>query len=277
MTADLPRRLVAEAVGTGLLVLIGAGAVTAALTVGRGQIDYPTIGMIAIAFAIAVAVPVYAFGTTSGAHINPAVTVALAVTGRFPLSEVGPYIGAQAGGAVAGALLIVAAFGSDAYDVAAVGSTELGRGVSYLQGIVAEAAGTFVLMITIMALAVDRRAAPGFAGLMIGLAVAGAIFVLLPLTGGSLNPARTFGPLFANTIFGGDTNWEDLPLYIIGPLIGAAAATFTYDFVARPREAEREAEPAQGTQGDIEGRSTADDDDVTGRQGTRGDVRGRRP
>ncbi len=276
MTADLPRRLVAEAIGTGLLVLIGAGAVTAALTVGRGAPDYPTIGMISLAFAVAIAVPVYAFGTTSGAHINPAVTLALALTGRFPLKEVGPYIGAQAVGAFGGGLLIVAAFGSDAYDVAAVGSTELGRGVEYLQGIVAEAAGTFILMITLMALAVDRRAAPGFAGLMIGLAVAGAIFVMLPLTGGSLNPARTFGPLFTNTIFGGETNWEDFPLYIIGPVIGAALAALVYDYVARPREAEREAEPAQGALGDIEGRRGATGEDVTSRQGTSGDVPGRR-
>lgn len=285
MTADLPRRLAAEAVGTGILVLFGAGAVTAALTVGRGEIDYPTLGMIALAFAVAVAVPIYAFGTTSGAHINPAVTIALALTGRFPLHEVGPYVGAQAGGGFVGALLIVAVFGSDAYDVAAVGSTELGRGVSYLQGIVAEAVGTFILMTAIMALAVDRRAAPGFAGLMIGLSVTGAILLIGPLTGGSINPARTFGPLFANTIFGGETNWEDLPLYIIGPVIGAAAAALAYDYVARPRDTEREsAEPPQGTQGDIEGRrdgapegtARAGERTAGTRQGTRGDVRGRR-
>ncbi len=171
-------------------------------------------------------------------------------------------------------------FGSDAYDVAAVGSTELGRGVGYLQGIVAEAAATFVLMIAIMGLAVDRRAVPGIGGLVIGLAAGAAVIVIGPLTGGSLNPARTFGPLFTNTLFGGETNWEDFPLYIIGPVVGAALAALAYDYVARPRAAERGAEPAQGTQGDIEGwrgaapGDAATEEAVTRRQGTRGDVRG---
>jgi glycerol uptake facilitator protein len=272
VNAALPRRLVAEAIGTGFLVLIGAGAVTAALTLGRGKLDYPSLGMIAIAFVIGIALPVYAFGKTSGAHINPAVTVALALTRRFPLTEVVPYIAAQAVGGVAGALLIVAAFGSDAYDVAAVGSTEIGRGVEYLQGIVAEAAGTFVLMTAIMALAVDRRAAPGVGGLVIGLAVGGAILVIGGLTGGSLNPARTFGPLFTNSIFGGESNWEDFPIYIIGPLVGAALAAFAYDFVARPREAE----VPQGTQGDIQG-TQGDIQGTQGEiQGTQGDIQGTR-
>jgi glycerol uptake facilitator protein len=279
---DLPRRLIAEAIGTCLLVLIGAGALTAALTAVRGGLDYPSLGVVGLAFVIAVAIPVYAFGTTSGAHINPAVTLALALTGRFPLHEVGLYIGAQAAGGFAGGLLIVAVFGSDAYDVAAVGSTELGRGVGYLQGIVAEAAATFVLMTAIMGLAVDRRAAPGIGGLVIGLAVGAAVIVIGPLTGGSLNPARTFGPLFTNTLFGGDTNWEDFPLYIIGPVVGAALAALAYDYVARPRAAELGAEPPQGTQGDIEGwrgaaaGEAATEEVATHRQGTRGDVRGRR-
>jgi glycerol uptake facilitator protein len=278
MSPDLPRRLVAEAVGTGILVLFGAGAVTAALTVGR-QIDYPTLLAIAFAFVIAVAIPIYAFGSTSGAHINPAVTLALALTDRFPLREVGPYLGAQLVGGFVGALLIVAAFGGDAVDTAAVGSTELARGVSYLEGIVAEAIATYLLMTAIMAVAVDRRAAPGFAGLVIGLAVGGGVLLIGLLTGGSLNPARTFGPLLTTTLFGGDPAWEDLPVYIIGPVIGAAVAALSYDYVARPREAEA----PQGTQGDIEGRRDAGREDLEGgrqaptrRQGTRGDVPGRR-
>lgn len=254
MAPDLPRRLAAEAIGTGILVTVGAGAVTAALTVDR-QLDYAALGMVAIAFIVAVAIPIYAFGTTSGAHVNPAVTLALALTGRFPRHEVGPYVGAQLAGGFAGALLIVAAFGSDAVDTAAVGSTELARGVSYLEGIVAEVIATYLLMTAIMAVAVDRRAAPGVSGLVIGLALGGGVLLVAPLSGGSLNPARTFGPLLATTVFDGKPNWEELPIYLIGPVVGAAAAALTYDRVTRPRGAERVAEPAQGTQGDIEGRS----------------------
>ena len=84
MELSLARRIVAEVVGTGILVLFGAGSVVAALRMGGGELDYPGLGMVALTFAFAIAVAIYAFGTTSGAHINPAVTVSLAATGRFP-------------------------------------------------------------------------------------------------------------------------------------------------------------------------------------------------
>ena len=92
--------------------------------------------------------------------------------------------------------------------------------------------------LAIMALAVDRRAPVGWAGLMIGLAVAAAILMSGPLTGGSLNPARTFGPLLITTIGGGDTAWGDLPVYVIGPVLGGAVAAFASDLIARPRALE---------------------------------------
>jgi glycerol uptake facilitator protein len=88
---------------------------------------------------------------------------------------------------------------------------------------------------------------------MIGLAVAAAILMIGPLTGGSLNPARTFGPLVVGAVGGGDAFWGDFPAYVIGPVIGALLAAVAYDAVARPREFDQP-EPAQGTQGDIEGR-----------------------
>ena len=209
MDAPLARRLIAEAVGTGILVLFGAGSVVAALTVGGGKIDYAALGMISLAFALAVALAIYAFGETSGAHINPAVTVSLATVGRFPWADVPGYIGAQAVGATAGAALIVAAFGGHAVDLG-TGATTISDGTGYFQAIVAEAIGTYLLVLAIMALAVDTRAPAGWAGFMIGLAVLAAILLIGPLTGGSLNPARTFGPLLVNTIGGGDTNWGDL-------------------------------------------------------------------
>jgi glycerol uptake facilitator protein len=251
----LGRRLVAEAIGTGLLVFFGAGSVVAALTVGGGRLDYAGLGMVALAFALVIAVTIYALGTTSGAHINPAVTIALVARGRFPVHEAGPYIAAQTAGAVAGALLIVAVFGEQAVDLGGVGGTALADGVGFLRGVVAEGIATFLLVTAIFALAVDRRAPQGWAGFVIGLSVACAILVVAPLTGGSLNPARTFGPLLVTTLWGGDTAWGDLPVYLIGPVLGGLAAAYAYDVVARPSEAEPEtAEPPQGTAGDITGR-----------------------
>ena len=276
MSADPVRRLLAEAIGTGILVLFGAGSLVAALTLGGGELDYAGLGMVAITFALAIALAVYAFGNTSGAHLNPAVSVSLAAVGRFPWSEVPAYIGAQLAGGLVGAALIVAAFGGDAVDVGA-GQTSIADGTNYLQAIVAEALGTFLLVTAIMALAVDRRAPGGWAGLMIGLSVAAAILLIGPLTGGSLNPARTFGPLVVAAIGGGDTFWGDLPAYVIGPVIGGVVAATAYDAVAPPRAFD-EVAPAQGTQGDIEGRRqrVAEPAAEPARQGTAGDISGRR-
>jgi glycerol uptake facilitator protein len=229
------RRLVAEVIGTAVLVTFGAGSVLAALTAGNGTLSYPGIGFIALSFAIAVAVSIYAFLAVSGSHINPAVTIALAATRRFPWVEVLPYFAAQLIGATAGSLLLVAVFGSRAVDFGG-GATALGTGVSYTQGIAAEAVGTFLLMLAVMGIAVDQRAPKGWAGLIIGLAVASAILVIGPLTGGSLNPARTFGPDVVQSIFGGAVDWSQFPIYIIGPFIGSIVAALVYDLVARPRE-----------------------------------------
>jgi glycerol uptake facilitator protein len=256
----LGRRLIAELIGTALLVLFGAGSVVAALRMGSGRLDYAGLGMVAIAFAVVVAVVIFAFGTTSGAHINPAVTIALSARGRFPAAEVGPYVLAQVVGAVVGALLIVAAFGDQAVDLG-LGGTALAPGVADVRGIVAEALGTFLLVTAVFALAVDRRAPAGWAGLGIGLAVACAILFTAPLTGGSLNPARTFGPLLVLALWDGPTNWGDLWTYVVGPIVGGLLAAYGYDLVARPREAEEVAsepevvrgEPAQGTAGTITG------------------------
>jgi glycerol uptake facilitator protein len=128
INADLGRRLVAEFVGTALLVIFGAGALVAALDMGQGRLDYAGLGVVAISFGLVVAAVVYMFGTTSGAHINPAVTFSLAVVRRFPWVEVGPYAVVQLAGAIVGALLINAIFGSHASDLSASGGTVVGAG-----------------------------------------------------------------------------------------------------------------------------------------------------
>lgn len=235
-------------------MFFGAGSVISALTLGEAEVDRPGLLLIGLTFGLVVAIAVYAFGTTSGAHINPAVTVALTAVRRFPVAEAGPYILAQLAGALGGALLLIAVYGSGAADMGGVGGTEVADGVSAVQAIVAEAVGTALLMTAIMALAVDKRAPSGFAGLMIGLSVTAAILATGPIAGAALNPARTFGPLLTTALFDGAPAWSDFPVYIVGPVLGALIAAFGYDLVARPKDAEDEGEPAQGTQGDIEGK-----------------------
>jgi glycerol uptake facilitator protein len=289
MAPDLGRRLLAEAIGTAILVIFGAGAVVAALRLGNGKLDYAGLGIIALSFALAIAIAIYGFGTTSGAHINPAVTLSLAVVRRFPWIEAIPYIVAQLVGALGAGVLIVAIFGKGATHLNDTGGTVLGANVTHGQAVGAEAVGTFLLVFTIMALAVDRRAPAGFAGLVIGLAVACAIMVVGPLTGGSLNPARTFGPYLTTSIFGGSPPWKDYWVYVVGPLAGGAIAALVYDFVARPGREEVPAAGAaeQGTAGVVEGRRVAPGEGVPvggGEenpkrrrfQGTAGDAEGER-
>ena len=258
MDASLFRRLTVEAVGTGLLILFGPGSVVAALAVGDGSLDYAGLGIIGLSFGLVVALVIYAFGSTSGAHINPAVTIALAATGRFPWRDVGPYVVAQLVGGALGGLLVVAAFGTASVDVSGVGAVSFGDGVGYPRAVLVELLGTFLLMLAIMAFAVDTRAPAGWAGLMIGLSVTCVVVVFGPLTGAAINPARAFGPFAASALAGGDVPWSQLPAYVLGSLLGALVAAITYDVLARPRDVEAPAEaavePAQGTQGDIVGR-----------------------
>lgn len=235
MEFGLRRRLTAEFVGTALLVIFGTGSVAAALSIDQAGIDYSALGFISLTFGIVVAAVIYGFGAVSGAHINPAVTVTLAVTKRFSWAEVPGYLAAQLAGAVSGSLLVVAMFGAATAQRGETGLTTLAPGVSPAAGVVAEAVGTFLLMFTVMAVAVNPQAPKGWAGLMIGLAVAGAILVVGPLTGGSFNPARTFGPYLTGAVFGAQPPWTELGVYIVGPLAGAILAALVYGVVALRR------------------------------------------
>jgi glycerol uptake facilitator protein len=237
MSASLPRRLLAELLGTAMLSFFGPGAVVAALAVGKGSLDYSGLGIIALSFGLVVALVIYTLGTTSGAHINPAVTVALAVTGRFRWVDAATYVAAQVLGAVLGAFLVVGVTGAKTATAAGVGLTSTAQDVSAGQAILAEGLGTFLLLLTVMAVAVDRRAPVGWAGFLIGLAVVCEIIVIGPFTGGSVNPARTIGPYIANTVSGGTTPWGELWIYITGPLIGAGLAALTYDRLVQPPQA----------------------------------------
>ena len=169
------------------------------------------------------------FGRVSGCHINPAVTIALFATGRFPGRDVGPYIAAQLLGAAAASLLFAWAIGPDAVTIGGLGATAPFHGIGYLQAIAIEAIGTFLMMLVIIGAAVDERATPGFAGLVVGLVVAGIITTTGNLTGASLNPARTFGPYLGDWLLAGQNLWEFFPIYIVGPIIGAVAAAILYD------------------------------------------------
>jgi MIP family channel proteins len=210
----LTRRLAAEALGTFALVFFGCGAIMVDATTGAlGQLG------IALAFGLAITTMIYALGHVSGAHFNPAVSFGFALTRHFPWSRVAAYWAAQVGGAVAAAALLRASLG----DVANVGAT-LPSG-SDRQAFLWEVALTFFLMLVIMAVATDTRAVGEAAALAIGGTVALGALVGGPVSGASMNPARSLGPALVS----GDL--DALWIYLLAPLVGASLGALAYQFL----------------------------------------------
>lgn len=243
---DLLKRCLAELIGTMILVFIGCGSVVMMLLLAAGTTPLSPIGIgigalggmgdwfgISAAFGLAVVVVIYALGTVSGAHINPAVSVALCAIRKFPVKDMICYVIAQCIGAFVGAALLFLIIGPASLSVGGLGATAPFPGIALWQALLAEIIGTFVLMLVIMGVAVDRKAPAGFAGIAIGAAVTAVILAIGNISGGSINPARTFGPdLMGLIISGSDALWTTFPIYVIGPIIGAVLAAFFYVFVA---------------------------------------------
>lgn len=238
--SSLVQRLAAEFIGTAFLVFIGVGSVPATLIVnGDAPFTMADLGMISFAFALVVIATVYALGHIGGNHINPAVTLGLAVSGNFPWRQVGPYIAAQVAGAIVGAAAIIAVLGTKARDVG-LGVAAYGD-IPVAQAFAAEFIGTFILVFTVFGV-IHRKAAAGFAGLAIGFVVFAVIIVVAPATSASINPARTVGPMLVQQLAGGDIQWEQLPVYLIAELLAGVAAALLYGLLSRT--------PADATQGE---------------------------
>lgn len=218
----LARRLVAELVGTAILCLFGVGAAVAAGPDG--------LLIVALAHGLALAVAIYAFGAISGGHFNPTVTLALAVRGRVAWREVPAYVLAQLIGGVLGVALVYVTYSSTAV-TAGLGATAYGSGVTPVQALVAEAAGAFILVTAVFALAVAPDAPKGLHGLGIGLALATQIMVFGPLTGASVNLARTLGPDVVLSLTGGTVVWSQLLVYLVGPLAGGLVAALLHQAI----------------------------------------------
>lgn len=213
------QKMSAEALGTFILVFFGCGS---AVLMGE------FIGMhgIAMAFGLSIVAAAYGLGAVSGAHLNPAVTLGFVLSGRMPMAELPAYVAAQLIGAVlaAGVILMIASGKAD-YSVAANGLGQNGYGAGYLgqyslmAALVFEFVATF-LFVTVILGATQSDAPAGFAGLAIGLTLAGIHLVGINVTGVSVNPARSFGP----AVFVGGKALADLWVFIAAPLAGAALA-----------------------------------------------------
>src|SRR5690349_21191882 len=229
---SIRQKLVAEVIGTAFLVFVGVGAVPATLIVnGNAPFTMADLGMISLAFGTIVVATVYALGHISGNHINPAVTLGLAATGKFPWARVPAYLGAQLVGATVGAAAILGVLGHKASEVG-LGVAHYAPPVGAGQAFVAEFVGTFILVFTIFGV-IHRKASAGFAGVAIGLVVFAAIIPVAPATGASINPARTFGPMLVQQIAGGTVQWAQLPVYLGAELLAGIAAGFAYVLLSR--------------------------------------------
>ena len=235
----LAQKLSAEAIGTAILVFIGAGSVPLTLLLtGSNPFGSAELSTISFAFAFAIFAAVYSVGHISGCHINPAVTVALLATRKIDGRTAGAYIVAQLVGAFIGsALTLIILTGNDPAKLG-LGAVSVNANAGIAVGVAAEVIGTAILVFTVFGAAVDGRAPGGFAGLIIGFIVYGIIILVGPITGAALNPARQIGPEVLGALIGAKTHFDQLlPVYIVGPIVGGLVGAFTYEFVGHHRAA----------------------------------------
>jgi aquaporin Z len=232
---NLVRRSLAEAAGTFFVVLLGAGSIMVSNVTNNEHIG--TVG-VGFAFAFTLAALVYAFGRVSGAHVNPAVTVALWTRRRFPGRDLLAYVVAQCAGAILASAILRWIVGP----VADLGATV--PVMPPLQSFTVEFLMSFFVLLTILGVATQPGGGGGGGGIAIGLAYGVGTLIAAPFTRASLNPARSFGP----AVVGGD--WYAHWIFWLAPIAGMVAAAWFYDFV-RPASAVPPGVPL-GLQGPLE-------------------------
>jgi aquaporin Z len=236
-----PRKLVAEALGTALLVVVAVGVATESFGF---KLTGPSIsaGVVttALAFGLVLLGLAYTLGPISGAHVNPAVTMGFVASGRMSIQEAVGYWIAQFVGGIVGALILWGLLSSSpAYSRSGVGLGTNGFGAQSLTHINTggafgvEVVITFVFVLVVLG-ATSRLGSPGFAGLAIGLTLAVVHLIGIPLTGTSVNPARSLGP----ALIVGHAALSQVWLFIVAPLVGGAVAAGFYRFLFPAEHAE---------------------------------------
>ncbi len=213
---SLGRRAAAEGLAAFALVFAGCGAIIADLQY-RGALG--VVGE-SLVFGLVIMVMVYATGHLSGAHINPSVTIAFTLTRHFPARDAVAYVAAQLAGATAAAFVLLGAWSDKPAHLGAT-TPSVSAGTAFLY----EALLTALLMFVIMAVATDTRAAGAAAAIAIGGVIGLDALFGGPVTGASMNPARSFGPALVSG------EWRDFWVYVAGPIVGATAGAFGYQLV----------------------------------------------
>ncbi|MGD1897295.1 MAG: MIP/aquaporin family protein [Phormidesmis sp.] len=215
--AAYSRELLAEFIGTFAIVFAGTGAVMVN-EISGGALTHLGISVV---FGAVVAAMIYTFGHISDAHFNPAVTLAFWSSGYLARSRVIPYIIAQVLGGILGSILLALSLGP----VAKLGTT-LPLGGNWQQSFILETVLTFLLITVILGSGLDRRSHTGFAGLAIGLTVGLEAAFMGPITGASMNPARSFAPALVSGI------WQYQWIYWAAPMLGGQVAAWVYRYLS---------------------------------------------
>lgn len=221
----MKKKLVAEAIGTMVLVLLGCGAAV----FNGGATSVAAVLTIAFAFGLSVVAMAYTIGGISGCHINPAITLGVWLSGRMKSDEALSYMVAQVVGAIVGSAIIWAVVnsGNIALGATATGANGYGAG-NLLPALIAETVFTFIFVLTVLGTTDEKKGAGAFAGLAIGLTLVLVHIVCIPLTGTSVNPARSIAP----ALFAGGEALAQLWVFIAAPFAGAALAAGIWKFFA---------------------------------------------
>lgn len=215
-------------IGTMVLVLMGCGsAVFAGSMAGTVGAGVGTIG-VALAFGLSVVAMAYAIGGVSGCHINPAITLGVFLSGRMSGKDAGMYMVFQTIGAIIGSAVLYALVSTGAHGgPTATGSNSFGEGMM-LQAFIAEAVFTFIFVLVVLGSTDEKKGAGNLAGLAIGLTLVLVHIVCIPITGTSVNPARSIGP----ALFQGGEALSQLWLFIVAPFVGAFLSSIVWRIIA---------------------------------------------
>ena len=229
------KKYISEMIGTMVLVLMGCGsAVFAGNMAGTVGAGVGTVG-VALAFGLSVVAMAYAIGGISGCHINPAITLGVFLTGRMNGKDAGMYMLFQVIGAIIGSAILFALVSTGAHDGPTVtGSNSFGDG-EMLQAFIAEAVFTFIFVLVVLGATDSKKGAGNLAGLAIGLTLVLVHIVCIPITGTSVNPARSIGP----ALFEGGGAISQLWLFIVAPLTGGLASAIVWKAISQHSDRQR--------------------------------------
>ena len=233
------KKYIAEMSGTMVLVLMGCGSAIFNHGVGSAA----QVLTVAVAFGLAVVAMAYTIGGTSGCHINPAITLGALLSGRISGKDAGMYMLFQVLGAIIGSallyLLVMFVDASGANYIASggdfatkTGSNGFQPGVSLVGALIAEIIFTFVFVLVVLGTTDPKKGAGNFAGLAIGLSLILVHIVCIPLTGTSVNPARSIGPAIFDAVYGSTAALGQLWVFIVGPFVGAIVASVVWKTIA---------------------------------------------